>query len=191
MLIEIDGYRDRMKNRVRSVVRNESKVRAKHGSLDCERNVKCTAIVERENRNAVRQIRLLFGTRARRKKTRLYPLGGEPLLDRALELVILRAIAIASTRWRAMRMAAVVTVVADDRGRWYYARAATNARSGERPLRRTFGIAEGAHARTRAVIRVNGRLAYSRYARVSVTRNVRATTVRHRHLRLWKAQSVA
>lgn len=115
-MIEIDGYRDRMKDRVRSVVRNETKVRAQHRSLDGQRNVKSTAIVKRENRNAVRRICLFFRTRAKRK-IRLYPLGGEPLLDRALELVILRAIAIARTARRAMRMIAVVTVVADDRGR--------------------------------------------------------------------------
>lgn len=81
-------------------------------------------------------------------------------------------------------MAAVVTVVADDRGRWYDARATADAGDtddtaiGAVRTKRTFRIAERAHARTRAVIRMNGRLTYRWDTRVSVTRAVRATVRR-------------
>lgn len=192
LLIKIDGYGDRMKDRVRSVVWNKSKVRAQHGSLDGERNVKSPAIVKCENWHAMRGIVLFFRTRARRR-ARLDSLSGKPLFDRTFELVILRTIVITRAKRCTVRMAAVVTVIAEDRGRWYDdAGAVTNTGMSANRTRRTFRVAEGTHARTRAVIGVNGRLTYHRYARVIVTRNARTTAIRYwQHLGLRKAQPVA
>lgn len=137
--------------------------------LDGQRDVEGAAVVQSEDRHTVRRGWLLHAGRWRRAE--LYPLRGEPLLDGAFEFVVGR-LAEAGTRRRAVRMGAVIAVVADDR--W---------RRDDRRAQRTFRIAEGTRTGTRAVIRVTVRLTYRRNATVSVTRAIR-DTVRRRHLRM-------
>lgn len=73
-MIEIDRYRDRMQDRVRSRVRDEGEMRPQHRRLDRQRNVEGAAVVQREDRHAVRRVVLLLRCRGRRR-TQLYPLG--------------------------------------------------------------------------------------------------------------------
>lgn len=170
-LVEIYGNGHRMQDRLGPGVRDKGKVRPEHGGFDGERDVERAGVVEREDRYAVRRGRLL---RARdRRRAGLYPLRGEPLLDRALELVIGRPAG--GGRWRAMRVGTVIAVIADDRRRRDHRRA-----------QRTFRVAERTHPGARAVVRVAARLANRGYAAVSVTRSIRGS-VRRRHLGMWEA----
>lgn len=130
-------------------------MRPDQGRLDGKRHVEGAGVVQSEDRHAVRRGRRLVHA-GRGRRARLHPLRREPLLDRALELVV-GGPARGSGR-RAVRVGAVVAVVAHDRRR----------RHERGPQQRTLGVAERAHARARAVIRMAVGLAYRRNARVRV-----------------------
>lgn len=114
-VVEVHGYRHRMEDRVRPSVRDEVQVRPQHGRFDGQRDVEGATVVQGEDWHSVRG-RWPLGA-GRWWRAGLYPLGGEPLLDGALELVIGRLAA--GGRRRAMRMVAVITVVAHDHRRRY------------------------------------------------------------------------
>lgn len=164
-LIEVHRDRHRMENRVWASVRDEVQVRPQQRRLDRQGDVESTAIVQSENRHPMRRRRFLGGGRWR--WTRLYPLRGEPLLDGALELVIGRLAA--GCRRRAVRMGAVIAVVADD-----------HRRRDVRRLQGTLWITERAHTGARALVRVRVRLTYRGNAGVSVA--AVDSAVRRRHL---------
>lgn len=92
-------------------------MRPQQRRLDGQRDVERATVVKNEDRDPVgRRCLLRAGSRW---WARLYPLRGEPLLYGALELVIGR---LATGGWRrAMRMGAMIAVVANDR-RWLYDR---------------------------------------------------------------------
>lgn len=110
-----------MENNVRPGVRDKTQVGPDHGRLDCQRYVEGAGVVQREDRHPVRRRgRRLVRTGAvrHRRRARLDPLGREPLLNRALEFVIGRPTGDgAGPGRRAVRMGAVIAVVAHDR-RW-------------------------------------------------------------------------
>lgn len=120
-MIKVDRYRNRMENNVRPGVRDETQVGPDHGRLDCQRYVEGAGVVQREDWHPVRRRgrRLVQTNTVRhRRRARLDPLGREPLLNRALELVIGRSTGDgAGSGWRAVRMGAVIAVVAHDRRR--------------------------------------------------------------------------
>lgn len=120
-VIKVDRYRDRMKNDVGPGVRDEAQIGPDHGRLDCQRYVEGTGVVQRENRHPVRRRgRWFVQTYAirHRRRARLHPLGREPLLNRALEFVIGRPTGDgAGPGRRAVRMGAVIAVVAHNRRR--------------------------------------------------------------------------
>lgn len=177
-VIKVNRYRDRMQNGVGPGVRNEAQMGSDQGRLDCQWHVEGSGVVQSEDRHPVRRRgrRLVEpGAVRHRRRTRLHPLRREPLLDRALELVVGRPVvptgdASGSGR-RAVRVGAVVAVVAHDRRRRH------DRRSQQRALR----IAERAHARARAVVRVAAvGLAYRRNTRVRVAGAV------HRAVHHWQ-----
>jgi hypothetical protein len=134
-VVEIDGYRDGVEDRVRAEVRRHvSQVRPEQRGLDRQGYVEAAVIVEREYRYTLRIVMLIMlrrGFRAtsargrRRRNGRLYPLiGGEPLLYRVFEFVgggwpLLRVLlnrirAGHEQTTAALRVTAVIAVVADE-----------------------------------------------------------------------------
>lgn len=182
-VIKVDRYRDRMENSVRPGVRYKAQERPDQGRLDRQRHVKGAGVVQREDRHPMRRRRgrlVQTGAAIRhRRRARLYPLRRESLLDRTLELVVGRPAGRDAGR-RAVRMTAMIAIVADDRWRLH----------DRGPQQRTFRVTERAYARARAVIRVTAvRLAYCRNARVRVTGTVHRA-VHRRQFRMREAQSV-
>ena len=165
-VIEINRYGNWMKHRVRSCVGNVRKVRPENVRLDRQRNVECTGVVKSEYRYGMRLFRA-------RWRTQFYPFRWESLFYGTLELVV---------RWpcrdgrSALRVRAVITVVAHDCWRW-------NDWS-----YRTFRISEGTHTGTRAVIGVAVWRTQSRNGVMNET-GIRRTVERW-HFRMWKTQPV-
>lgn len=175
-LIEVDRYRDRMENSVRPGVRYETQVRPDDGRLDRQRHVEGTSVVQGEDRHPVRRRGSCFiqtGAVHHRRRARLDPLRREPLLDWTLELVVGRSVPAGHSAGhgrRAVRVGAVVAIVADDHRRWH----------DRRPQQRALRVPERAHTRAGAVIRVTAvRLAYCRNARMRVATAVHRA-VHHR-----------
>lgn len=119
-----------------------------------------------KDRNSVR--RGWFFHADGRRGTGFYPLRREPLLDRALELVVGRLTV--GTRRCTVRMGAMIAVVARYSRRW-----------DDRWAQRTLRITEGTCTGARAVVRMTVRLTHRRNAGVRVTRAIR-DTVRGWHL---------